>query len=55
MAPAPKFDTYDRSNITDYSFQVTEGNKKAMTKKSYWTPVGLHGLEWRLVVTKIMP
>lgn len=107
VAPALKFDTYNRSNITDYSFwlmhldgliaydrdasqigkylfedplykpypslldlghriaaersghgyysfQVTEGNKKVVTKESYWTTAGLHGREWRLVVTKIM-
>lgn len=108
VAPALKFDTYNRSNITDYSFwlmhldgliaydrdasqigkylfedplykpypslldlghriaaersghgyysfQVTEGNKRVVTKESYWTTAGLHGREWRLVVTKIVP
>ncbi len=107
VAPALKFDIYNRSNITDYSFwlmhldgliaydrdasqigkylfedplykpypsllglghriaaersghgyysfQVTEGNKKVVTKESYWTTAGLHGREWRLVVTKIV-
>lgn len=107
VAPELKFDTYNRSNITDYSFclmhldgliaydrdasqigkylfedplykpypsllelgrriaavrsghgfysfQVTEGNKKVVTKESYWTTAGLHGREWRLVVTKIV-
>ena len=37
-----------------YSFQVTEGNKKVVTKESYWTTAGLQGREWRLVVTKMM-
>lgn len=107
VAPALKFDTYNRSNITDYSFwlmhldgliaydrdasqigkylfedplykpypslldlghriaaersghgyysfQVTEGDKRVVTKESYWTTAGLHGREWRLVVTKIV-
>lgn len=107
VAPALKFDTYNRSNITDYSFwlmhldgliaydrdasqigkylfedplykpypslldlgrriaaersghgyysfQVTEGDKKVVTKESYWTTAGLYGREWRIVVTKIM-
>jgi polar amino acid transport system substrate-binding protein len=35
-------------------FQVTEGNKTAVNKECYRTTVGLHGREWRLVVTKIM-
>ncbi len=108
VAPTLKFDTYNRSNITDYSFwlmhldgliaydrdasqigkylfedplykpypslldlghrivaersghgyysfQVTEGDKRIVTKESYWTTAGLHGREWRLIVTKIMP
>lgn len=107
VAPTLKFDTYNRSNITDYSFwlmhldgliaydrdasqigkylfedplykpypsllelghriaaersghgyysfPVTEGNKRVVTKESYWTTAGLHGREWRLVVTKIV-
>ncbi len=43
-----------RSGHGYYSFQVTEGNKKVVTKESYWTTAGLHGREWRLVVTKMM-
>lgn len=44
----------ERSGHGYYSFQVTEGNKRVVTKESYWTTAGLHGREWRLVVTKIM-
>ena len=44
----------ERSGHGYYSFQVTEGNKKVATKESYWTTVGLHGKELRLVVTKII-
>jgi polar amino acid transport system substrate-binding protein len=44
----------DRSGHGSYSFQVTEGNKKVVTKDTYWTTAVLHGMEWRLVVTKIM-
>ena len=43
-----------RSGHGYYSFQVTEGNKWIVTKESYWTTAGLHGREWRLVVTKMM-
>ena len=43
-----------RSGHGYYSFQVTEGNKRVVTKESYWTTAGLHGREWRLVVTKMM-
>jgi polar amino acid transport system substrate-binding protein len=43
-----------RSGHGYYSFQVTEGNKEVVTKDAYWTTVGLHGREWRLIVTKIM-
>lgn len=43
-----------RSGHGYYSFQVTEGNKRVVTKESYWTTAGLHGREWRLVVTKVM-
>ncbi len=44
----------ERSGHGNYSFQVTEGNKSVVTKDTYWTTAGLHGREWRLVVTKIM-
>jgi len=43
-----------RSGHDYYSFQVTEGDKNVVTKESYWTTAGLHGREWRLVVTKIV-
>jgi polar amino acid transport system substrate-binding protein len=43
-----------RSGHGYYSFQVTEGNKNVVTKESYWTTAGLHGREWRLVVTKMI-
>lgn len=44
----------EKSGHGYYSFQVTEGNKKVVTKESYWTSAGLHGREWRLIVTKMM-
>ena len=44
----------DRSGHGSYSFQVTEGDKKVVTKDTYWTTAGLHGREWRLVITKIL-
>lgn len=44
-----------RSGHGFYSFQITEGNNKVVTKESYWTTVGLHGREWRLVVTRLVP
>lgn len=43
-----------RSGHDYYSFQVTEDDKNVATKESYWTTAGLHGREWRLVVTKIV-
>lgn len=43
-----------RSGHGYYSFLVTEGSKKIVTKESYWTTAGLHGREWRLIVTKMM-
>jgi polar amino acid transport system substrate-binding protein len=43
-----------RSGHGYYSFLVTEGSKKVVTKESYWTTAGLHGREWRLIVTKMM-
>jgi polar amino acid transport system substrate-binding protein len=43
-----------RSGHGYYSFQVTEGNKRIVTKESYWTTAELHGREWRLVVTKMI-
>jgi polar amino acid transport system substrate-binding protein len=44
----------ERSGHGYYSFQVTEGDRKVMTKESYWTTVGLHGREWRLIFTKMI-
>lgn len=44
----------ERAGHGYYSFQVTEANKRVVTKESYWTTVGLHGRELRLVVTKIV-
>ncbi len=44
----------ERSGHGYYSFQVTEANKRVVTKESCWTTVGLHGRELRLVVTKIV-
>jgi polar amino acid transport system substrate-binding protein len=44
----------ERSGHGYYSFQVAEGNKKVVTKESYWTTVGLYGRDLRLVVTKIV-
>lgn len=44
----------ERSGHGFYSFQVTEGNKKVVTKESYWTTAGLYGREWRLIVTRMM-
>lgn len=44
----------ERSGHGYYSFQVTEGNKKVVTKESYWTTSGLYGREWRLIVTRMM-
>ncbi|VVB72177.1 Cache domain protein [uncultured archaeon] len=49
-----KMMTKARSGHGYYSFQVTEGNRKQVTKESYWTTAELYGREWRLVVTKIM-
>jgi polar amino acid transport system substrate-binding protein len=44
----------ERSGHGNYSFQVTEGNMKVVTKDTYWTTASLHGREWRLVITKII-
>lgn len=44
----------ERAGHGNYSFQVTEENERVVTKDTYWTTAGLHGTEWRLVVTKIM-
>lgn len=44
----------ERAGHGNYSFQVTEDNTKVVTKDTYWTTAGLHGREWRLVITRIM-
>jgi polar amino acid transport system substrate-binding protein len=44
----------ERSGHGYYSFQVTEGNKKVVTKESYWTTAGLYDREWRLIVTRMV-
>jgi polar amino acid transport system substrate-binding protein len=44
----------ERSGHGSYSFQVTEGNVRIVTKEVYWTTAGLHGREWRLAVTRIV-
>ena len=43
-----------RSGHGYYNFQVTKGDKRVVTKESYWTTAGLHDREWRLVVTKMI-
>ena len=45
----------ERAGHGYYSFQVAEGDERVVTKESVWTTVGLHGREWRLIVTKILP
>jgi polar amino acid transport system substrate-binding protein len=44
----------EKAGHGNYSFQVTEENERVVTKDTYWTTAGLHGTEWRLVVTMIM-
>ncbi|VVB67363.1 Uncharacterised protein [uncultured archaeon] len=44
----------ERAGHGSYSFQVTEGNKRVVTKEVYWTTCGLHGREWRLAVTRMI-
>ena len=46
----------ERSGHGNYSyFEVIGGNKGLVTKECYWTTTGLHGREWRLVITKVVP
>ena len=46
----------ERSGHGNYSyFEVIGGNKTVVTKECYWTTTGLHGREWRLVITKVVP
>ena len=45
----------ERSGHGNYSyFEVIGGNKTVVTKECYWTTTGLHGREWRLVITKVV-
>jgi len=45
----------ERSGHGNYSyFEVIGGNKTVVTKECYWTTTGLHGKEWRLVITKVV-
>jgi polar amino acid transport system substrate-binding protein len=45
----------ERSGHGIYSyFEVIGGNKAVVTKECYWTTTGLHGREWRLVITKVV-
>ncbi|HOT07595.1 MAG TPA: cache domain-containing protein [Methanotrichaceae archaeon] len=45
----------ERSGHGYYSyFQVVEGNNMSVNKECYWTTAGLHGMEWRLVVTRVI-
>lgn len=45
----------NRSGHGNYSyFEVKGGNKTVVTKECYWTTTGLHGREWRLVITKVV-
>ena len=43
----------ERAGHGYYSFQVAEGDETVVTKESYWTTAGLHGRDWRLVLTRI--
>ncbi len=45
----------ERSGHGYYNFfEPTDVNKTTVYKECYWTTAGLHGREWRLVITKIM-
>ena len=44
----------ERAGHGSYSFQVSEANKSVVTKDAYWTTAGLHGSDWRLIITRIM-
>lgn len=45
----------ERSGHGYYSFfEPTEGNETTVNKECYWTTSGLHGREWRLVVTGVI-
>jgi polar amino acid transport system substrate-binding protein len=45
----------ERSGHGNYSyFEDIGSNKTVVTKECYWTTTGLHGREWRLVITKVV-
>lgn len=44
----------DRAGHGVYKFQVSLANKSVVTKDAYWTTAGLHGSDWRLIITRIM-
>jgi polar amino acid transport system substrate-binding protein len=45
----------ERSGHGNYSyFEVIGDNKTVVNKECYWTTAGLHGEEWRLVITKVV-
>ncbi len=44
----------ERSGDGYYSFPATEGNNTVVKKETYWTTIGLHGMEWRLAATTIV-
>jgi polar amino acid transport system substrate-binding protein len=45
----------ERSGHGNYSyFEAIGGNKTLVTKECYWTTAGIHGGEWRLVITKVV-
>lgn len=45
----------ERSGHGYYSFfEPTEDNETTVYKECYWTTAGLHGRDWRLVITRVM-
>ncbi len=44
----------ERAGHGYYTFQTTEEDERVVTKESYWTTVGLHGREWRIILTRIV-
>jgi hypothetical protein len=45
----------ERSGHGSYRYYATEENESVVTKEVYWTTAGLHGREWRLAITRIVP
>lgn len=43
----------DKSGTGRYEF-LGRGMRKAVTKEAYWATVGLHGREWRVVMTHVV-